>query len=390
MSAGLKLSRNTKLLSLASFLTDISTEMIVPILPFFLTQILAAPVLIVGLIEGLREATANLVGIGSGIYTDSVGRRKRTVIAGYGVSTIVKGLLVLASSWMQVAGITFLERIGKGLRGPPRDALIHLSEPTENLGKAFGFRKMLDNAGAILGPMIVSVLFILYLTPGMEETYRMIFSIALVPAILAVVLLFFVQEKRTPPQSARAIVLCILELPNYRRFLLGMGVFALGSFAIPLFLVRTGEFIPLLLIPIAYLTYNVFFTIFAMPAGYITDRFGGKRALLLAQLLFLLALAGFAFFANMQSVFLFMLLLGIFMAFYETAPRVFLAKAVEEKTYASALGIYNGTIGLIALPANLIAGLLWDKTFFGVPAALLFSMGTTIVGIGLLQKMVKE
>jgi MFS family permease len=385
-----KLSKNTKLLSISSFLTDISTEMIVPLLPFFLTGIMGAPVFVVGLMEGIREFAAEMLGVFSSIYSDKIGRRKKIIIAGYSFSTLSKAFLLIASSWWHVLGIAFLDRVGKGIRKVPRDALMVQSEPRGNLGKAFGFRKMLDNLGALVGPAIVAILFAGALVPGMDSSYRTIFAIALVPGIFAVIVLFFVKDRQTKPQSAKKILASVLkEARGFGPFLIAAGIFAMGAFSIPLFLLKSGEYLSLALIPVAYLLYNASATFFALPAGYFTDRFGGKNALVAMQILFLLALAGFAFFAAMPLMFLFMLILGAYMAFSDTAPRVFLAKLVPQRNYASALGAYNGMLGMLALPANLIAGFLWDKTLYGLPAAFAFSIATTLLAIAIFTLFVK-
>lgn len=384
------LSRNTKLFSIASFLVDLSSEMIFPLLPFFLTQILAAPVFVIGLIEGLADFTKNGTSVLSGLYSDRIGKRKIIILVGYGLSGLLKGFFVIVTTWPQAFIVRIIERFGKGLRDTPRDALIVLSESKENLGKAFGFRKMMDNFGAILGPLAGSMLLVFLLPGGVEYAYRAIFGIALIPAVLSVFVLTFIHDKQTAPQKSRKIFGDLLTAKNYRAFIAIGALFALGQFSIALFLLKAGAHIPVLFIPIAYLCYNVFYTVFALPAGWLADVAGPKISLMLAQLLFFLVILGFIFSVDSILMFVLFALLGVFMAVKETAPSVFITKMVAKEHYGSAVGSYNGIVGLTALPANLIAGMLWDVQLFSMPASFVFSAITTALSIILIWLLVKE
>lgn len=392
MRSKIKLSRNTKLLALTSFLTDISSEMVVPLLPFFVTTILGAPLFVLGLIEAIRELTANVVGIFSGIISDKLGKKKNIIIIGYSLSGLMKIFLVTATSWVTVLPIVFFERVGKGIREAPRDALITHSEPKENLGYAFGFRKMLDNAGAFIGPVIATFLLTILISQGVDQAYRTIFLIALIPAALSLVVLLFLQEKDgyKSTDGVTTIISDVLKIPNFKKFVVCMFLFSLGQFAISFFLVRAADYLTLLLIPVAYLAYNAMYTVLSLPAGYFTDKVGAKSSLLFSQTLFLAVLLGFSFFANSVTIFLFFGLFGVFMTINETAPRIFLAKSVDKNHYASSIGLYQGLIGVAALPANLLAGFLYQTKLFGVPAAFVFSIFTTILSIILLVLLVQE
>lgn len=382
------LSKNTKLFSLASFLVDISSEMLIPILPFILTSVLGAPIFAVGLMEAVKETIAKAMGIVSGIYTDKVGRRKKTVVFGYGLSALMKGALVLASTWQAIIAVIFLERIGKGVRDAPRDALIALSEKKENIGKAFGFRKMLDNFGAILGPLLLSVIFIFYSSVQLESIYENIFLVAFVISAVAVIFLFFVDEVRTKEQSSKKILAMMNENSKLKTFVISQSVFALGSFGISLFLLRAGDFLSFALIPIVYLAYNIFYTIFSVPAGVISDRVGPKLTLAIGYIFYLSSLAGFILYGSQSTVFVLFALLGLFMAINEVAPNVLIRRIVDKEIYGSAIGLSKGLVGWLTLPANLIAGALW--TIYGVNVAFMFAIATGVMGLAALIVFVKD
>ncbi|MFH1394482.1 MAG: MFS transporter [Candidatus Micrarchaeota archaeon] len=384
-------SRNSKLLGIASMLTDISTEMIYPLLPFFLTDILLAPVFVIGLMESLGEFTAAAFGFLSGVYSDSIGKRKRLILTGYGASAAFKGFLALVTAWPQVILLRVLDRAGKGIRDVPRDALIGLSEPKDNLGKAFGFRKFMDNIGAILGPLAATAFVILFFNSvHTEESYRTLFLIAVIPAVLAIAALFFLTDPHTEKTPSIKILTGVFNIPNFRQFMVAGIVFSVGQFSILFFLLRANEYLPLFLIPLSYLAFNVFYTIFAYPAGVLSDKLGARNALVLAMLCFLATLFGIGFFPSMLVIFVAFALLGLFMAIAETAPQVFLVKTVPAAHYASAIGSYKGILGLTALPANLLAGVLWTMPLFGIPSAFILSIITTALAIVMLLVLVKE
>jgi MFS family permease len=388
---GKGISRNTKILALASFLVDVSSEMIFPLLPFFLTVILGAPVFAIGLMESLGESVVALTAVLSGFYSDKIGRRKKIIIFGYGLSAAFKGFLVLVASWPQVIALRVMERIGKGVRDTPRDALIGLSETKETLGKAFGFRKFLDNLGAVLGPLIAAFLIaVLFEGQNTEPAYRLVFLIAVIPAALAVAALFFVRDKPSGAETPKIAFKNILSNVGVRNFMLVMAFLYLGNFSTMFFLLRAYDYMALVLIPIAYLTYNVSYTLFSLPSGVMADRFGARKTILFAMLLLLSALAGFAFYPSILVLFFMFVALGWFMAIAETVPQVFIVKRTEKSNYASAIGSYRGLTGIAAFPANLIAGLLWAVPVFSVPGTFIFSMATTVLAIVFLLVFVRD
>ncbi len=380
------ISRNTRLLGITSFLVDVSSEMIFPLLPTFLTKVLGAPAFVIGLMESLSEFTVAICNLVAGFYSDKLGKRKRLIMLGYSISAVFKGLLVFVTSWPQVVLIRILERSGKGLHESPRDALIGLSESSAVVGKAFGFRKFMDNAGAVLGPLIATAVAIFFFNGAYtESTYRFVFTIAFIPAMFAVFVLFFIKEKATISAAPRFALARILSNPNIRAFLIAVMVFFIGQFSMLFFILRANDFLPTILMPILYLIYTASYTIFTMPAGLLIDRFGARNSMIIALLFFLLVLIGFAFFPSLPVFLLAFVLLGCYMSISKVAPNTFLIRVSPNNHYGSAIGIYKGVIGMMALPANLIAGFLWNITILSTPATFLFSIIITSVAIGLLK-----
>jgi len=386
------MSRNTKLFGAISFLTDVSSEMIFPLLPFFLTGVLGAPAFVLGFMESIGEFTAGISRFAAGVYSDKIGKRKMPMLAGYLLSSISKGALFFAVIWQHVVALRFLDRLGKGIRNAPRDSLLAQSEKKENLGRAFGYLKMMDSAGATIGPLLASALLILFFAgDGIGQAYRNIFAIAFIPAIIAVALILFVKDKKDGiGDGHRFSFSSLLSVRNYKMFLLVIGIFSLGQFSVAFFLLKANPIVGLILIPIIYLAYNLFYTIFAVPAGYLSDKFGAKNAILTGFVLFTISIFLMAFYSAIWSAFLSLAILGVFMAIIETAPKVFITRTFDESKYGSAIGLYGAVAGIIALPSNLIAGILWEQNMFGTNASFVFAIATTLVALVLLKFMVSD
>ncbi|MBD3397630.1 MFS transporter [Candidatus Micrarchaeota archaeon] len=384
-----KLSKDTKLLSLNSFFTDISTEMIVPLLPFFITQTLGAPALILGLIEGWAEVSVSLLDMASGWLSDRIKKRRPLVLFGYSLSAVTKPLFAFASSWPQLFMFRFVERMGKGIRRVPRDAMIAATETKAQMGKAFGFRKMMDSAGAMLGPLIAAFLVFHFGGEMPEgEIYRAIFLLAFIPAIIGVALLLLVKEKKEEiakiSSSARVVS------KDFSHFLIVAAFFSIAQMGIAFFILKGGEALPLVLVPIAYLAYNAAYTVFAMPAGMLTDALGPKRMLTAAYFLFAIICLLFAFLSEAAMMLALFGALGIFMAIMQTTPRVYLVQTAPGHKYATAIGTYQGVTGLLLLPANLIAGALWEVHFAGAHLPFIISAGIAIIAMLALIFFVKS
>lgn len=364
--------RNVVALGWVSLLTDVSTEMIVPVLPAFVTGTLRASVASLGVIEGVAECTATGLRLGSGWLSDRIGHRKPFMIAGYGLSTAAKSLLAFAGSWSAVLGLRFSDRVGKGLRNPPRDALIAASVPPTETGRAFGLHRAMDTLGAAIGPLAAAAL--LALAPG---NFRRIFLLASIPALLSiVVLVVFVTAPRVAAQvrAGRFGGFGALS-PEARRFLVVAAVFSLGgsSMAFPLLRASQAGFGPVQ-VPLVYALYNLVYAGLSWPLGALSDRIGRRPLLHAAYLTFAACYALFAWRADRWIVLAAFAGLGVHSALIEGTQRSLLADLVEPARRGTAYGLYYGVVGLALLPASVVGGWLWDRfgpaATFGAGAAL--------------------
>ncbi|MCB0017965.1 MAG: MFS transporter [Anaerolineales bacterium] len=387
------LPRNIWVLTVSSLLTDISSEMIVHLLPLFLANVLGVRTVTIGLIEGMAETTASLLKLWSGRFSDKLGQRKSLTVAGYALSTFAKPFLVLAHSWPAVLTIRFLERSGKGLRAAPRDALVADSIPAERRGFAFGVHRTGDTAGAALG-LVVAILVIWQLQGQalllQQATFTTVVWLSVIPAFLAVILLAFGIQEIRPAAGAAQNRPAATPLPaNFRRFLLIVLVFTLGNSADAFLVLRAQERgLSLLGVLGMLLAFNVVYALVAGPAGSLSDRIGRRRLLLAGWLLYALIYLGFALARNSSEVIGLMLLYGLYNALTVGAAKSFVADLVPVQQRGTAYGWYNGAIGLAALPASIIAGLLWQGagswSGFGAPAPFLFGASMSLIALVLL------
>ncbi|VVC02755.1 Multidrug resistance protein MdtG [Candidatus Burarchaeum australiense] len=391
------LSKNVIVLGLVSMLTDISSEMIFPLLPLFLVDIMGASAAVVGLIEGVAEGTADAMKLVFGWYSDKIGKRRPFVFGGYGLSTITKPLFALATSWQQVFGIRMADRIGKGMRVSARDVMVVTSTPAELRGKAFGFRKMMDSLGAVIGPLIAIALLPLFISAtDPSAAYRDIFWLSVIPAFLAVVLIFFVKEKEVQNNgngnnnhySYRGSISHLG--PNYKRLLIASLLLALSNFSVAFFILRAYDMgYGIEKAPMLYVVFNLTYALLAMPSGEISDKIGRKPVLLFGHVLFGAVCLGFAFVTPGPAVWILFALYGFFLAIRETLQRAFISDIIEEEgLLGTAFGTLQGAIGLAAIPASIIAGLLWDV--YGSQATFFFGAGVAFLSAILLALWVKE
>jgi MFS family permease len=359
-------NRNVVALGVTSLLTDVSSEMIVPVLPLFVTATLRASVASLGVIEGVAECTATLLRIASGWLSDRVGRRKPFLLFGYGLSTVAKAAFGVAASWHTVLGLRFADRVGKGLRNPPRDALIADSVEPRHFGRAFGFHRALDTVGAVIGPLVAFALLGAF--PGQ---FRRIFLLSAVPAALSMLVLWiFVRAPAHRPARMRALQAEIRALGGpYHRFIVVAGVFSLASSstAFLLLLARRAGFSDRE-VPLVYLLYNLVYALLSWPLGELSDRIGRRSLLFTAYLLFAGLYALLAWNSGPVVVVTGFAILGVHSALLEGTQRMMIADLVSEERRATAYGFYYGVVGLALLPASVMAGILWDR--FG-PRAML-------------------
>ena len=368
-----KLGRNVKALSAVSFLTDVSSEMIYPLLPVFLTGVLGANASFIGAIEGAAETTAALLKLASGWWSDRVQKRKPLVVLGYGIATTMRPLVAIAQSAGQVLGIRVADRVGKGIRNAPRDALIAESVDPSIRGRAFGFHRAADHAGGVLGPLIAFAV----LTYHLAEI-RTVFWLAAIPGVLSfVVLVAFVRDvPRVAPAPAASGP--DLSLPLDRSFWRVLGViflFTLGNSTDAFLLLRANQLgVPVALAPVLWAALHVVKSLSSTPGGALSDRIGRRPTLIMGWTLYAAVYLGFAQATEAWQAWALFAVYGVFFGLTEGSERALIADLVPLERRGTAFGWFNLAIGLGALPASLLFGWVWDRA--GAPTA--FAMGAAL------------
>jgi MFS family permease len=352
------LTRSTLLLALSSLFADIATEMLYPVLPVFLTQILGASGSVVGLVEGVATATQNIVQGLSGALSDHLKRRKPIALAGYLIAALAKPLIGLSPAWPLLLGARAMDRFGTGVRSAPRDALVAASADAEHRGKAFGLEGAGDNLGAFLGPMLAVLL--LTLRPG---ALRPIFLLAVIPALLAMVMVLLVKEGPAPAAAKAGIDAPRPRLPKaYRRYLAVSALFGLGNSSNAFLILRTRELGASLQTTILiYAGFNLAAALASYPAGALSDRLGRRNILALAFAVFCVSYLGFALCRGGLAIGALFLLYGLFQGMFRAVGKSLASDLAPAALHASGLGWYGAVIGLSGLIASLVAGLLWDR-----------------------------
>ena len=352
--------RNVFRLGVVSFFADISSEMIYPLVPLFLTSVLGAPLAVVGAIEGVAESTASVMRLVSGWVSDRVGRRKPFVLVGYALAAVAKPLLALAFHWPTVMFARFVDRSGKGLRTSPRDALIgQWTEPTAR-GRAFGFHRAADTAGAVVGPLAALALLAL-----LGQNYRLIFVLAFIPGAIGVLLLRGVGE-RGASSSAEAPSGPRPKLSDfggrYYVFLLLSLLFALGNSSDVFLILRARDVgLGVSEVVLAYVAYNAVYALLSLPAGVASDRLGRRGVIALGFAIFAAVYFGFAVVDTGAYVWGLFAVYGVYMAMTEGVGRALVTDFVGAQWRGTALGLYQGSMGLMILLSSVIAGVLWDR-----------------------------
>ncbi|MGD9641667.1 MAG: MFS transporter [Elusimicrobiales bacterium] len=364
MKAGL--TRNVTLLGVVSGLTDISSEMLYPIVPVFLTSVLGAPMQVVGVIEGAAEATASFVKILGGRLSDKYGARKPFVVAGYSLSAVSKPLLALAFSWQFVLFARFVDRVGKGLRTSARDAMIAGSVDRAHWGKAFGFHRAMDTLGAALGPL--AALALIHFLGAERPDYRLIFLAAFVPALLGVaVLVYFVKEAAGPRRAPGAPGGAPMSA-DFKIFMVIYAVFSLGnsSGVFPIMKAKEMGF-SLTHVILAYTGYNLVYAALASPAGWLADRLGKIRTMTFGLAVFAAVYLGFALADRPWQIWLLFALYGFYGAFSEGIAKAVVSHLSADENRASAMGYFQGMLGFLTFASSAAAGFLWDRVSPAAP-----------------------
>jgi MFS family permease len=361
------ISRNVFILGVVSFCTDASTEMIYPLIPLFLTQTLGAPMAVLGIIEGLAEATASVLKGVSGWVSDRVGLRRPLVVGGYGLAALAKPLLALAAGWPMALAARVLDRFGKGLRGTPRDALIADSSEPAQRGRAFGFHRSADQAGAVLGPLLALPLLSLF-----HQDFRAVFLVAFIPAAIGVATLAAVRETGRGERAARAPAFRLRQAPpGFREFLGAMLVFALGNSSDVFLIVRARQVgLTTPQIVLLFAAFNLTYVLSAYPAGVISDRIGRRRVLAAGLGVFALVYLGLGLVAAPFWLGVLFLVYGLYQGLTDGTSRALVVDLVAPEHRATALGFYSMATGLATFLASAIGGLLWQ--WRGAPATFLY------------------
>lgn len=385
------LSRNVIVLGLVSLFQDLSSEMLYPVVPLFLATVLGAPITVIGLIEGVAEFIAAILKAVFGKLSDRFQRRRAFISLGYGLSAMSRPLLLLANSWGFVLASRLLDRLGKGVRTSPRDALLAGSAPAEHRGKVFGFHRALDTIGAVIGPLLT-----IWLLAATDNDYRFVFLIAIIPTALAFLLTFLVKEATTEiatnkPPDNRILKTDHWSLitghfpPTYWKFLAINTVFFIGNSSDVFLILRAREIgLSTQSAIFAYVVYNLTYALLAAPAGVLSDRLGRRRIMQIGFLLFAIVYAGFAL-ANLTSlIWPLFALYGFYAAMTEGVSKAAITDLIVPEHRGSAIGFFYLFTGVAALIASTLAGWLWKE--FGAATALGFSAGMATLAALLLWR----
>ena len=368
------LNKGVVALGWVSFLNDAASEMIYPLLPDFVTRVLGAGPAVLGLIEGVAEATASLAKLAAGWWSDRVRRRKPFVVLGYSVATVARPLIGVATSWAQVLVIRFADRLGKGLRTPPRDALLAGMTPPKDRGRAFGLQRAMDNAGGLVGPILAALILRFWIR---EE--RTLFLLALVPGLVAVLLLVLkVPEKRQPVDAPRVLLEKPPGLSQPLRIAIAIfGLFTLANSTDAFLLLRARDCgVPVWQLPLLWAFFNGAKAAVGVPGGALSDRIGRIPTITLGWLIYALSYAGFAFVSAPLQVWALFGFYALFFAATEGAERALIADLAGERARGRAFGVFHAAVGLAALPASILFGLWWK--LFGPRTAFLIGMAISL------------
>jgi len=364
-------------LGLVSFLTDLSSEMIFSVFAVFFTTVAGASAALLGMVEGLADLSASSLNYFAGWLSDRTGQRKVFALAGYGFSTLAKIILLISNSITGLTIFRVIERLGKGFRGPPRDAWLSSVASKDTRGYAFGVHKALDKSGAVLGPLIAYGL-LSWLGDGVS-TYQILFWIALVPALLSVVTLSLIKDQPAEQRQRESMFETLKLLsPEFKRYLVPAALFSLAYFSFGFLLLRAHSVgVSVKDTVLLYALFNIACVIAAPLIGKLSDYAGRARMIMLGYLTYLLMCLGFVFATTPSQIILLFILYGVFYAIDEAQNKAFIAD-LEPQRRASAIGLYNFVTGIIYFPASLIAGALWLRQ---PVSAFLFAAGLALAAL---------
>ncbi len=373
---------NVFFLGLVSLFNDFSAEMMYSVMPGFLTTVLGAPPVFVGFIEGFADALASFLKIYFGWVSDKIGKRKILAVLGYIISVSTRWFLALVGNFWQVFFLRAVDRVGKGLRDSPRDALISESVEAKELGKSFGYHRMMDTVGATLGPLAA-----VFLLPVIMNDYRMLFKISFFVGILSIITFIFVKEIKAPRTEVEKLShpefsFSLKEYSrDFKEYILAVFIFGLGVMPVALLLLKSKEAgINGFSIPLMYFFYNLSFVFFAVPAGRLADKIGDKKVIAGGFLSGIFSYLNLAFFSGVFSIILGFIIFGLYSAMTDGVERAFASKLVPANKLATGQGFLNSAVGISSLLAGIIGGTIWTE--FGSRQALIY--GAIMMFIGLL------
>ncbi|UCF69875.1 MAG: MFS transporter [candidate division WOR-3 bacterium] len=373
------LSSNILCLGLVSLFTDLSTEMAYPIIPVFLKEVLKVQPLFIGLIEAIAESTASILKTFSGYISDRLKKRKLFIFLGYSLSALAKPLLAFAAQGWHVLMVRFSDRVGKGIRTAPRDALIADSAKDAYFGRTYGFHRALDTLGAMLGPL--TAFFVLALS---QNNYRLLFGLAVVPGIIAIVIILL-GVREIVPEVTRAFRFSFRQIsPRLKLFLIIMIIFTLGNSSDAFLILRARNIgVSATMIPLLWLVFNISYFLWAYPAGMLSDRIGRRKTIFLGFMIFSLCYAAFSLNHSAIVIWFIFIIYGLYYGFTEGNLRAYVADLTTSDIRATVFGIYHTVVGITLLPANLLMGYLWQR--FGFQTALLLGASLSLIsGIALI------
>jgi MFS family permease len=379
-----KLPRAVWLLGWVSLATDAASEAIYPLLPFFLTTVLGAGAVSLGVVEGAAEAANSLLKVLSGRLADRTREKRRLVLLGYGVSSAARPFIAMATGWLHVFTVRVLDRVGKGIRGAPRDAMLAGWATSATRGRVYGFHQAMDNLGAVVGPALTTVFLLSF--PGQ---YRRLFTLTVVPGAIAVLLILLIPRQEPADVAPRTAAAAVTPDGSdgfsrpFRRFMIVLAVFALGNSTDAFLLLRLTQaagsprFVPLM-----WAGLHVVKAAASFAGGSWSDRIGRRAVISIGWLIYAVVYAGFAVSRGLPALVAWFLVYGLYFGFAEGTERALVADLAPASRRGTAFGIYNGVIGLGALASSVLFGAVW--TAFGAAAAFGVGAALALVATGLL------
>jgi MFS family permease len=359
------LPRPIRLLGWVSLLTDAATEAVYPLLPVFITQVLGGPPVALGVVEGAADATSSILKVVAGRWSDRAGIRKPIVVLGYSLSSLVRPFIAISTSWAHVFAIRVTDRVGKGLRSAPRDAMLATLAPPGERGRVFGYHWAMDHAGAAVGPLLATVF--LYFSP---DNYRLLFALTIIPGLLAVATLLRVPETLgTKPLEHLERLEPLARIPGrLKKYFVISSIFALGNSSDAFLLLQLSHSgVPLMGLTMLWSAQHAIKALITMRAGMLSDRVGRRALIISGWIVYAIVYCGFAFSQSTQALIAWFMIYSTYSAAVEGSEKAFIADLAPASLHATAFGWHAAVQGLGALAAGIVFGLLWQQ--FGAPVA---------------------